>query len=55
MDDATFLNWLANRLVNHYGENEGTDFVRRTKQIADRLKVAENKPHIELVWDLNND
>jgi len=54
MNDSKFLDWLAERLINHYGEDEEQDFVRRTKQIADRLKFVENKAD-EFAWDFNND
>lgn len=38
MDDATFLEWIAARLVNVYNENENTDIVRRTKEIAEKVR-----------------
>jgi hypothetical protein len=36
--DAEFLSWLADRLVNVYGENTLYDFVHRLRSIANRLE-----------------
>lgn len=33
--DQAYLNWLCNRLVNVYGEDENTDFVLTLKYLAD--------------------
>jgi hypothetical protein len=33
MDDRTFLNWLADRLVHVYGESPNTDFVLRLREM----------------------
>ena len=35
MDNRSFLNWIADRLVNVYGESENVDFVRHLREIAD--------------------
>ena len=34
MKDKNFLNWLADRLVFHYGESGNTDFVHKLRAIA---------------------
>ena len=38
MADKEFLNWIADRLVNVYGENENTDYIRYLRQIANGTK-----------------
>lgn len=35
--DATFLRWIADRLVFVYHERELTDFVQRLRAIADEI------------------
>lgn len=37
--DAEFLKWIADRLVQHYGENPSTDFVLRLNQIIQRMET----------------
>lgn len=34
MSDSEFLNWLADRLVNVYGESENVDFVQKLRKVA---------------------
>lgn len=36
MKDDDFLNWVADRLVHVYGENENVDFVLKLRQVAAR-------------------
>lgn len=36
--DADFLEWLAYRLVNQYGESLNVDFVLRLRKIVDALR-----------------
>ena len=43
MTDDEFLNWIADRIVNVYGESEYVDFVLKLREIAKRL--YENKSH----------
>jgi hypothetical protein len=38
--DAEFLEWLADRLVFRYKENQNVDFVRATRRIAKCLAAA---------------
>lgn len=40
MDDGQFLDWLRDRLICVYGENENVDFVHRLTAIADRANLA---------------
>lgn len=35
LNEKTFLNWIADRLVNVYGESENVDFINRLKEIGD--------------------
>lgn len=35
LDEKTFLNWIADRLVNVYGESENVDFINRLREIGD--------------------
>ena len=34
MTDKKFLNWIADRFVNRYGESENVDFVQKLRAIA---------------------
>jgi len=43
MSDARFLRWLASRIVRVYGEPDGTDFVLKLKEIAERLEKLDDK------------
>ena len=45
MQDQTFLNWIADRLVNVYGESEMVDFVRKLRAIA-----ANTDPDKDTSW-----
>jgi len=36
--DGRHLNWIADRLVNVYGESENVDFVLRLREIANKLE-----------------
>jgi hypothetical protein len=36
---AVFLEWIAQRLVHHYGESEQTDFVQRLRKEAHRAQT----------------
>lgn len=45
--DATFLNWIADRLVNVYKESPNVDFVLRLREIA---TIVENDP----TWTVRN-
>lgn len=39
-----FLKWLADRLVNVYGESPNTDFVTKLYDLADKMRQeAENR------------
>lgn len=40
MSDSEFLDWLADRLVNVYGESENVDFVRRLRGLARSTRLA---------------
>ena len=40
MNDKEFLNWIVDRLVHIYEENENTDFIIRLRKIANE---ANNK------------
>lgn len=42
MIDADFIDWIADRMINVYGENEYYDFVIRLRQIAKEMR--EKKP-----------
>lgn len=39
-DGAQFYEWLADRLVNVYGENDNVDFVRALRRKAEKQKAA---------------
>jgi len=44
MNDTEFLLWLADRLVYVYNESDNTDIVRRTREIAEKIKhIKEEK------------
>lgn len=34
MNDSDFLNWIANRIVGIYGEDERVDFVHKLRRMA---------------------
>lgn len=36
--DAEFLSWLADRLINVYGESPNVDFVHKLRSVANRLE-----------------
>lgn len=38
MTDAQFLDWVADRLVNVYGESPNVDFVNKLRRMAIDLK-----------------
>jgi len=40
--DSDFMKWLVDRLIYVYKEDEQTDFVQRTRMIADKLDKIEN-------------
>lgn len=35
MIDSEFLDWIANRIVNVYGENEHIDFVQKLRRMTE--------------------
>ena len=35
LSEKSFLNWIADRLVNVYGESENVDFINRLREIGD--------------------
>jgi hypothetical protein len=35
-----FIDWMADRLVNHYGDNESVDFIRSARERASLLRSA---------------
>jgi hypothetical protein len=41
--DSDFLDWLTDRLIHVYGENPGTDFVLRTREMANEARSRELK------------
>jgi hypothetical protein len=43
MKDWKFLEWLAARLVNVYGESENVDFVLKLREIVERLKREDDE------------
>jgi hypothetical protein len=45
MNDKTFLKWLADRLVNVYGENPSVDFVTKLSSIAAATEPTRNTPN----------
>lgn len=47
--DKDLLNWLAERLVNVYGESPNCDFVQKVRAIADATH-----PEIETGWATAN-
>ena len=51
MSDSEFLNWMANRLVNKYGESPNTDFVLKLRDMAKKIVEYEelNKKSRNLV------
>lgn len=50
MKDLEFLNWIADRLVNVYGESPNVDFVHKLREIADApLQKALRNPSDELI------
>ena len=40
MTDQQFLNWIADRLVNVYGEPESIDFIIRLREIASQQELT---------------
>jgi hypothetical protein len=38
MKDKAFLEWIANRIVEVYGESPNVDFVRKLRAIAEEYK-----------------
>ena len=38
MTDGEFLNWVADRLVHRYNENENVDFVLVLRRIAEKVE-----------------
>ncbi len=51
MNDSEFLNWIAKRLVNHYGEAEEDAIVMRLQMVASKIKRLEEK-HRGLIHDI---
>lgn len=47
MKDKEFLEWLANRLVEVYGEASGTDFVLKLRAIARATPDEQLTPNTE--------
>jgi len=41
MKDSEFLNWIADRLINVYGETENVDFVIKLRTVAANINVSE--------------
>jgi len=54
MEKANFLSWLAERLVEVYGERPNTDFVQYLRRIADeeRSRHVPNELNRIVVDDL---
>jgi hypothetical protein len=44
MNDKDFLNWIADRFVNVYGESENVDFVLKLRAMARRMSTFEDTP-----------
>lgn len=40
MTDSDFLNWIADRIVNIYGESEQVDFVLRLRRMAKHSEIV---------------
>lgn len=41
MSNAEFLEWLANRLVEVYGEHPDTDFVQKLRAVVSQVEHDE--------------
>lgn len=50
MKDEDFLEWLAIRLVNIYGESENIDIVQKTRAIAMRLRKEDPNHDTKLYY-----
>jgi hypothetical protein len=51
MSDKEFLNWLADRLVNVYGESEYVDFVHKLRNIALAMPPEQCTPNISRIYE----
>jgi len=47
MTDAEFIRWIRDRIVHHYGESPGTDFVLKLGEVATKLELMENKMEVQ--------
>lgn len=43
MDDIDFLKWIADRLVNVYGESENVDFVQKLRTMTKPVQTAKKE------------
>ena len=41
VNNKSFLNWIADRLVNVHGESENVDFINRLREIGDEYEKLE--------------
>lgn len=56
MDDGEFLHWMADRLVNVYGESENVDFVQKLRKMANKLNPQTDRARAEAhVWNCTGD
>ena len=50
--DAEFLNWIADRFVNVYGESENVDFVQRLRKIALAAEAAQEPEWMQHIGEV---
>lgn len=50
-NDSAFLSWIADRLVNHYGESPNVDFVLRLRELAKKAEPPPPPPTCAIVGD----
>jgi hypothetical protein len=43
MKDSEFVKWIADRIVNVYGESENVDFIHRLRKVVENLEHTEYK------------
>lgn len=48
MTDKEFLNWIADRLLNVFGEDPNADFIHRLRNIGNKIEFLEKHN-----WKLN--
>jgi len=46
MTDGEFLNWVADRFVNRYNEDENVDFVLALRRIAKKVDIKDKVPGV---------